>query len=319
LTPLAWIGRQRTRAIAALVLIGICVPPLGAVLKPYVTEAVFGVLCIAFLRTDIAALRSQMQRYGLLFAAVAWTTVGIPLLFALVCRSTGVDTENPALYQGLMLQAVTSPMMAAPAFAALMGLDATLVLLTLVAGSVLTPFSAPFFAAYFGLGLTLSPLTLGLKLFGILAGSAFLGLALRRIFGATAIARRHEEIDGLNIAILFVFIAAIMADVGTGLLADPLRILALSVLGFTVYFLILLITYTVFLRFGKRQALAIGMVTSQRNMGLMLAATGGAIPDLTWLYFAVGQLPIYLSPLLLQPFARRLQPGGGPPDRRRNQ
>jgi hypothetical protein len=38
----------------------------------------------------------------------------------------------------------------------------------------------------------------------------------------------------------------------------------------------------------------------------MLAATGGALPDLTWLYFALSQFPIYLSPQLLQPLARRV-------------
>jgi BASS family bile acid:Na+ symporter len=48
-------------------------------------------------------------------------------------------------------------------------------------------------------------------------------------------------------------------------------------------------------------------MTSQRNMGLMLAATGGALPDLTWLYFALSQFPIYLSPQMLKPLVRRLQ------------
>jgi BASS family bile acid:Na+ symporter len=47
-------------------------------------------------------------------------------------------------------------------------------------------------------------------------------------------------------------------------------------------------------------------MASQRNVGLMLAATGGALPDLTWLYFAFSYFPIYLSPLLLQPLARRI-------------
>jgi BASS family bile acid:Na+ symporter len=47
-------------------------------------------------------------------------------------------------------------------------------------------------------------------------------------------------------------------------------------------------------------------MASQRNMGLMLAATGGALPDLTWLYFALSQFPIYLSPHFLQPLASRI-------------
>ena len=44
---------------------------------------------------------------------------------------------------------------------------------------------------------------------------------------------------------------------------------------------------------GRERALALGFMTSQRNMALMVAATGGALPDMTWLYFAVSQFPIY--------------------------
>ena len=43
-------------------------------------------------------------------------------------------------------------------------------------------------------------------------------------------------------------------------------------------------------------------------MGLMLAAAGTAVPDLTWLYFAVAQFPIYLLPAMLKPLARRVAP-----------
>jgi len=54
-------------------------------------------------------------------------------------------------------------------------------------------------------------------------------------------------------------------------------------------------------------------------MGLMIAATDGILPGLTWIYFALAQLPIYLSPQLLKPVAQRLRadradfpPSGGP-------
>jgi hypothetical protein len=52
-------------------------------------------------------------------------------------------------------------------------------------------------------------------------------------------------------------------------------------------------------------------MASQRNMGLMLAATGGALPDFTWLYFALAQFPVYLSPLLFTPLARRVKARAG--------
>lgn len=303
---LAWIGRQRTRAVAALVFIGIALPPLGALLKPYVTEAVIGVLCISFLRVDVAALRTYLRTSWVVVAATVWTTFAIPLIFALVCKFSGLDAAYPTLFLGLMLQAVTSPMMAAPAFAALMGLDATLVLVTLIASSMLTPISAPLFAAIAGLELSLSPMALGLKLLGILAGSAVIGLLLRRFLGAAVIEKRRDEIDGINILILFVFIAAVMADVGVWFLEKPMLMLGLTAIAFVVYFLLLGITYVAFLKAGSKRAFAVGMMTSQRNMGLMLAATGGVLPDITWLYIAVGQFPIYLSPQILQPIARRI-------------
>jgi BASS family bile acid:Na+ symporter len=50
-------------------------------------------------------------------------------------------------------------------------------------------------------------------------------------------------------------------------------------------------------------------MVSQRNMGLMVAATDGVLPGLIRIYFAWGQLPIYLSPQLLEPLAQRLLAG----------
>ena len=162
---LTWLGGQGTRAIAALVFFGIAVPPLGELLKPFVTEAVFVLLCISFMRVDIAALRDHLRRPGIVLAATAWTTLGVPLIIGVSGRAAGLDGHSPDLFLALMLQAVASPMMASPALAAVMGLDSTLVLVTLVTSTALVPFSAPMFAyVYFGAALTLSPLGLGLKL-----------------------------------------------------------------------------------------------------------------------------------------------------------
>ena len=82
MTILAWLGRQGTRAIAAVVLIAIVVPPVDAVLKPYVSEAIFALLCIAFIRVDTAQLRGHLERPGLVLAATAWTSLAIPALIA---------------------------------------------------------------------------------------------------------------------------------------------------------------------------------------------------------------------------------------------
>ena len=301
----AWLGRQGTRALAALVFIGIAVPPLGAVLKPYVTAAIFLLLCVSFMRVDIAALRVHMKRPGVVLAATAWSTLVVPFMVGLVCVATGLDKHAPDLFLGLMLQAVASPMMAAPALAALMGLDATLVLIALVTCTALVPFTAPIFAyLFFGAQLMLSPLALGVKLFAILGGSLLVAAVIRRIAGVAAIERYREPIDGLNILLLLVFVTAVMGTVAGSFLAAPLKVGAILFLSFAVFFVFLGLTVLIFKKLGREHALALGLMVAQRNMGLMLAATAGALPAATWLYFALSQFPIYITPHLLRPIAR---------------
>jgi BASS family bile acid:Na+ symporter len=219
---LTWLGDQGTRAVASLVFIAIAVPPLGALLRPFVTEAIFLLLCISFMRVDLSALREHVRRPALVVAATTWTTIGVPLIVGLITHGAGLDARSPGLFLALMLQAMASPMMASPAIAALMGLDATLVLVTMVTSTALVPFTASLFAALFLAGsLSITPLTLGLKLSAILAGSLLVATIIRRLVGADAIQRHKRPIDGINIIVLLVFASAVMSDVARDFLADP--------------------------------------------------------------------------------------------------
>lgn len=306
-TALVWLGNQGTRAIAALVFIGIAVPPAGELLKPYVTEAIFLLLCTSFLRVDLRMLREYLRRPTLVLAATAWTMLAVPLLSGGIWHTTGLDLRSPDLYLALMLQTMASPMMAAPALAAVMGLDATLVLVTLVIGTSIVPITAPLFAYVFlGSALTLSPLALGLKLLTILAGSLCVAGALRWSLGNEAIKRHARLIDGMTVLLLFVFVSAVMGNVAGGVLSNPARALKLILAAFAVFFALMGVTALIFRKAGYARALALGLMVSQRNMGLMLAATDGILPGTTWLYFAFSQFPIYLTPQLLKPIVQRL-------------
>jgi BASS family bile acid:Na+ symporter len=306
---LVWLGSQGTRAIAAIVFIGIAVPPVGELLKPYVTEAIFLLLCASFLRVDLGMLRQYLRRPGLVLAATGWTMLVIPLISGSICTLTGVTLKSPDLALALMLQALAPPMMAAPALAAVMGLDATLVLVTLVMGTAIVPITAPLFAYFFlGSALTLSPLALGLKLLAILAGSLGIGSAIRWSLGSEAIKQHARIIDGVTVLLMFVFVSAVMGSVARELLADPLRALKLTGLAFAVFFALAGVTTLVFRNAGEGRAIALGLMVSQRNMGLMLAATDGILPGATWFYFALSQFPIYLTPQLLKPIIRRFVP-----------
>lgn len=303
---LEWIGRQKSAALAASIIMGILMPALGGLLKPLVTEAVFGLLVVAFLRTDYCEYAAYLKRPVLVIVATAWTTLAIPVIMLYLCSAAGLRESHPDLFLGLALQALASPMTAAPAIAMIMGLNGTLLLMILVTSTVVVPVTAPLIISLFDLDLSLSPMAFGFKLFLLLTGAAVLGAVLRNILGKSVISAHRDQLDGVNILLLFVFVCAVMSSLGQQILTHPVRVLSLTLLAFFIFFALVSVTYFIFRFTGSAQAFALGMLVSQRNMGLMLAATAGMVPEITWLYFAVSQFPLYLSPLMLTPLVRRL-------------
>jgi len=305
---LVWLGRQGTRAVAASLFLALAFPSLAAWCKPIVPEAIFALLILAFLRVDPRELRGHFAEPTLVLVATMWTMLIVPAGLGVAFALAGVPDRLPQLYVGLMLQSVAPPIMSAPAFAALMGLESALSLATLIAGFAVTPLSASVLAQLFlGAATRLSPLGLGLRLLLILAGSALSAALIRRIAGAGWIDRQRESIDGLSVVTLFVFAVAVMDGVGIGLLTRPWVMIGLTTLAFVLALGLTALTTIVFARVGWGRSLALGLACGHRNLGLMLAATGGTIPDLSWLYFGLAQFPIYLVPQLLQPIARRFR------------
>ena len=304
---LSWLGRQGTHAVAASIFIGIVLPPLAALFKPIFAYALFVLLCLAFLRVDPAQVRAHFSRPLIVGAASAWMMLATPVLIGLTLLLLDVPERLPGLYVAMILQAAAPPVISAPTLAALMGLDAALSLATLVVCTAATPLTAPVFATLFvGPGMAISPIALGAKLLALLAGAAIIATLVRRFAGTEWVARQSERIDGLSVVALFFFAVALMDGLLASIMSEPLKVLGLTLLSFVLSLGLAALTAFVFSRLGMGQALALGLAAGNRNMGLMLAAAGAAVPDLTWLYFAVAQFPIYLMPAMLKPLARRL-------------
>lgn len=308
---LAWIGRQGTRALAASIFLGLAVPQLAVYVKPYLGETVFVLLLFSYLRTDPAAFRGYLRAPGLAIAGALWVMVALPLMFGTLYAVTGARTLVPDLYTILILHIAVAPITSSAAFAALMGLDVALSLLTLIITSALSPLTTVAFS-YLFLGTSLfSPIDLGVKLFFFYAAAGGSAYVIRRFAGQAWIERQKEPIDGLNVIALFVFAIVAMESVPRHVIADPL--FALGLFGFIVVLTAALVALTIlaFWRQGTGVGLVIGLTAAFRNLGVIMAAIGATLPDVVWFYFALVQVPIYILPGLLKPLARRLhQPSG---------
>ena len=303
---LSWLGCQGTRAVAAVIFIAIAVPPMGDILRPFLTFSIFALLTVAFMRVDLQQVRARLRQPRLILLAAGWSMLVVPGVFGGVMLVAGIDGSAPDLFLAIMLQSMASPLISAPAFAALVGLDATLVLVTLVVTTISVPFTAALFALfYFGPETSLAPLILGGQLALLLGGAAVTAVTIRRVAGYARIIGRVSEIDGINILLLYVFSAAIMENVAGEFFATPWLMIGLTALSFAIFFVMFTTTAISFWWAGRDSALSLGFMASQRNMGLMLGATGGVLPDLTWVYFALAQFPIYLTPQMLKRFMIR--------------
>jgi len=130
-------------------------------------------LCLAFLRVDPGALRRHFVRPWLVLAAVAWMMIVTPLAAGLAFAALGLDASAPGLLVALIFSGGRAPVIATPAFAALLGLDAALSLAT--AGRLRGSHAAhrrPVRGALSKVPVEISAAALGVKLLALLAGAA---------------------------------------------------------------------------------------------------------------------------------------------------
>jgi len=302
---LAFIGRHGTAALAVSIFIGVALPALSATMRPYLAVSVFSLLTLAFLRIDMAEFRHRLRRPALLIAALFWMMLGTPLLTYGLVVLAGPQTLGPDAVLALFIATAAPPVMAAPAFIYLLGLNGTLSLALSVAALIVTPLTAPLIGTLMvGPTLPLSVGGLAVQLSLLLVGAFAVALALRRLIGKERLARSAHQISGLNVLLLLVFAIAAMDGVAASFAARPLFTLALTGLTFALALVQILLTLLLFSPATREDAYAIAHTCGTRNMGLMVAALGGKLPELTWLWFALGQFPIYMLPMLLKPFVR---------------
>ncbi len=303
---LAWLGRQGTRAIALSVLLGLVMPPVSAFLRQGLEVTVFMLLVLAFLRVDQTAVRRRIKQPGLVLAACLWVMIALPVIGITAAFAFGLGAY-PDIMLILLIVLGAPAITASPAFAYLMGLDGALSLTILVIVTVMTPVTAPVIASIVSDGtISLSAVELAIRLFALLAGSSALATFIRWLAGPDRMTAHNTTIDGINVVVLTIFAVAVMDGVTVRILQDPLLVLAVLLASYAVALTAMALTMGFFANVDRADAFTIAISAGNRNMGLIVAALGGSIPDLTWLYFALGQFPIYTLPYILQPIARRL-------------
>jgi predicted Na+-dependent transporter len=301
---LDWFGRHGKAVLAAGIFLGLAVPALAQLFRQILTPSVVVLLALTLLRMDWTAISRHLRRPLPALLVVAWLLVVSPALMALATRTAGLPV---GLAEAMLLWAASPPLIAAPALASLLGLESALALVcTVVATFAMLLTLPPLALLLAGIDLGLDLGQLFLRLAGLTFGALALAVLTRRLIGADAVFAHPERIDGAIVITLLLFAVGAMDGITAEALARPLRVAGFVAAAFAANLAFQMLAALIFGRLGWRTSLALGITSGNRNLAILVGSLGVSVPPDVFLYFAVGQLPIYLLPGLLAPIYRRL-------------
>jgi BASS family bile acid:Na+ symporter len=299
-----WLARHATRLMVLSIVVGITIPPMAALLRPYLTEIVWAILFLAMLQFDWDAVWGYLRRPFLMMLAVGWLVLATPVLLSPIVASFGLPGGIAA---ALILSAASAPIMSTPAICMIIGLDAALSLVVLLLTTLVVPFTLPVIAIELldlEIGLTTRELMWRL---GVLIGSAMaLTVVVQRFLGSARLAAATASLDSCKLIVLLAMAVALMDGIGALIIERPVYVLLVVALSFVANAGMQIFAVVPFLAMGKRPALTVAFSAGNRNMAIILAVIpAGIMPDLE-LYLVLAQVPMYVLPSLLVPLYKRV-------------
>ncbi|ADK83531.1 Bile acid:sodium symporter [Desulfarculus baarsii DSM 2075] len=197
-------------------------PRAGIIIAPYLAWCMAGVLFLAFLRLDFAAL-TRVDRASL-GGLATWTTLKLILLPLAAWAVTAILAPRWAL-AALVLSGVSAGV-TSPFFAGLLGADMAGALRLVMASSLLAPLSLPALVELLaGRHMSASLTDMAAMLAAVILSPLLLARVCRLLWPRAALAVAARGLP-LNLAIIFCANAGVMAKYGQYLRGRPLELLA---------------------------------------------------------------------------------------------
>jgi predicted Na+-dependent transporter len=305
-----WMERRSAVLLAVGVFVGLVSQDLAALCKPFLGASVFVLFLATILRLEWSEVLWRLRRPTRPLLILAGAMVGAPFVMEAAIRLIG----TPEFLRGpLVLIASSPPLISVTAFALLLGLDAPLALVVMVAGFILQPLVQPPVAlALLGIKLNigLGPLMLRLAVF---IGAAFAAAAaLRWLAGDDRIRRHGTALGGIAVLMLLVFAIGVMDGLRAEFFADPGHVLTSVAAVFLTNFGLQAVGAVVFWgaaplwRLTGREGLTAALVMGNRNLAILIAVLGPLASKDVYLMLAAYQFPMYLIPAVAGPAYRAL-------------
>lgn len=306
---LEFLNARASAILASCLFVGIALPDLATLARPVLVPAVTFLLASAILRMDWARLAEPLRRPLPVALLTVLLMVAIPALAAwlvsLAPLPDGLRLAIPLFATAPMLVSVT-------AYALMLGLDARLALVLLVATCLALPVVQPPLAAWLlGIEIEIGAPALMARLAGLVGGAFAAAWLARRIMGEEGVRRHDGAIGGIGVLVLVLFAFGAVDGLADRIRSEPMLVLGYLVAAFATNFglqglaALLLVPLERFLGLTRAQTLAASLAAGNRNFALLIGAMAVPTQSDIFLFFTCVQFPIYMIPALLGPLYRR--------------
>lgn len=302
------LAARRARLILVLgLVVGIFVPGMAGAVKPWIQEMIAALLFLAALRIGPRQILGVARDLGHSLAGVVVLQLALPLALLGVFMALGWSGVLPT---ALVLMTAAAPISGSPNLSIMTGNDPAPALRLLTMGTALLPATViPVFWLAPALGDASDILAAAGKLLVVIAGSVGCAFVMRAIFFRAPSARAIRCIDGLSAIVMGAVVVGLMSAVGAALFATP-GLLALNLGAAFATNMALQLAVAVALRRGRHETLSVpfAIAAGNRNIALFLTALPAAVTEPLLLFIGCYQIPMYLTPLILDRFYRTPTP-----------
>lgn len=305
---LAFVSSRAPLFMLAGVAIGLAVPALAAVVRPFVVPISVAMVVVSMLRVEPDRLAATFRRPVYVALAGLFVLIVLPMLTYVVAAAFGASGW---LATGLTYASAAPPLSSAAAFAILVRIDPALVTGVSLPAILLAPGTVWLVTASLpGMGEGVELGALVFRLFGIIAGALLAALVIRRVVGEARVTGWGPVLDFTTVMLVVLIAIGVMHDIGIAFRSDALSWLGILTLTAVLSFASLLVTISAFWPAGRDEAFAAALCASIKNMAVMVAAVLGTVDPRISLVVITAQFPIFLSPLIMRPLFSRLRQAG---------
>ncbi len=299
------VAAMGTWLMASAFVIGYLLPPLAAACREFILPAIIVILTVAMLRLDVARLRGYIRRPGAMALIVLVNLIAAPVLMWVLLTPIDIPDE---LRQGMVLLAAAPMVSSAIAFATILELDSALAVAVMVTTYAIVPITLPALSLWLlGLDLGVGFFDLFSRLFATIAIPAGIAFAIRRwVIKPEIMLKNARALDGISVLFVMVFGFGIIHGLPAFVAARPDYVVLVLATSFAANIGLQIVGAALFLWMGRREALTVGLVTGNTNLGLLMVTLADRAPPELLVCFVLGQIPMYFLPVVALPVYRRL-------------